>query len=203
MKKQALIITVIFLLSTFLFCGGKTENENQTVSGEQKSPEIPADSGISGDSMIELTKETVEQMYDRIVIAKAPPFTLFDLNKTKLTLNDYDNYVLIVNFFSMYSTESKRFLPTLSFIHNNFRDKRFSVLGVCIDQDAVSNLKNFAEINQIPYPILYSLDGRVIKNYGVTTTPHSFLIDKKGNIVGQFVGGRNQQKIEQIIELFL
>ncbi len=47
------------------------------------------------------------------------------------------------------------------------------------------NNKDFAEANQIKFPILMDQDGKVGKLYGAMTTPHIFVIDKNGKIAYQ------------------
>ena len=52
------------------------------------------------------------------------------------------------------------------------------------------------------YPILIS-DAAAWTNYGVTTLPALFLIDREGRIVKQFGGGTDHKTIEQEVQRLL
>lgn len=103
----------------------------------------------------------------------------------------------------MESLQSRRLFPLLSSVHNKYRDSNFTVLAVVMDQNTRENFQEFADFNRLPYPIVYPLDSKIYTNYGVSGPPMSFLIDRKGNIVGYFIKNPGQKKLEKVIELFL
>jgi hypothetical protein len=45
------------------------------------------------------------------------------------------------------------------------------------------DIRDFAEKNKVPYPILDDRSGRVGRSFGARSTPHMFIIDKDGYIV--------------------
>jgi len=67
---------------------------------------------------------------------------------------------------------------------NKFKDKGvvFLAINSTGHQEAAKN-KEFAEQFKVSHPILDDSKGVVGREYGAQTTPHTFIVDTKGNIV--------------------
>jgi peroxiredoxin len=205
--KRLLLIFIVFLFLLTLDCGkpqseqGESET-TQTSTSSSDSPESPSDDESM--AFIEsLNREDIEEMYDRVSLGPAPDFKLYDLNRTEITLQDYKGYVILLTFWSMNSAESKSLIPLFTHVYDKYRDSGFAVLAVVMDQNTRENFQEFADFNRIPYRIVYPVTRAIYRNYGVGVPPLTYLIDRKGNIVGRFIDDPGQERLDKVIELFL
>ena len=91
----------------------------------------------------------------------------------------------------------------MSEVNNMFRDSGFTILGVCMDTREIKTIREYADFNKISFPIVYPQSQAIYQTYGVNQPGISFLIDRKGNVVGQFFGDPGREKLIRIINLFL
>jgi len=65
---------------------------------------------------------------------------------------------------------------------------KLAVIGISVDTDTRDQVASFAKSNNINYPVLFASPD-VVQAYGnIESIPTTFIIDKNGNIVNQFVG---------------
>ena len=121
----------------------------------------------------------------------APDFSLPDQSGKPITLSTFRGHPVILFFYP------KAFTTGCTAEVCSFRDgygaltaAGVTVLG--ISPDPPNTLKNFAEQNRLPFPLLSDTDGRVRAAYGVSHTlglfpqRKSFVIDPSGRIVHTF-----------------
>jgi len=206
MKRLIWTVISICLLLFSLQCGNSESEETQ--AGKENT-ETGSEINLTGDEqsiddlLENLDSESIEEIYDRVMLGKAPDFMVYDLNRTKITLEDYKDYVILLNFWSETSPISKRQFPILSTVQDKFRDSKFTVLGVFMDQKTREDIQEYADMNRLSYPIVYPIDRRIYNSYGVEMPGISILIDRKGNVVGHFYDDPGIERLEKVIELFL
>jgi peroxiredoxin len=206
MKRLLLIFVACLFLITFQ-CGGSQSEQSDSEPTQTSTPGSDSLGSPAVDesmAFIEgLDREDIEEMYDRVSLGPAPDFKLYDLNRAEITLQDYEGYVILLTFWSMNSLESKNLFPVLTQVHNKYRDSGFAVLAVVMDQNTREKFQEFADFNRLPYRIVYPVSRAIYSDYGVGVPPLTYLIDRKGNVVGRFVTNPGQAKLEKVIELFL
>lgn len=115
--------------------------------------------------------------------AKAPEFTLKDHAGKEHKLSDYKGKTVVLEWFNpgcpyvVRHYESK----TMKNLAEQYGTKDVVWLAVNTGGDP-QQMKTFAEHNKLPYPVLIDKDGQTAKAYGAKTTPHMFVIDRKGNL---------------------
>lgn len=134
---------------------------------------------------------------------KAPGFSLQDINDRTVRLSDYENHVVILNFFATWCPACISEIPDFIELMNKYGDKGFVIIGISVDRTRADEIRDFAVTNNINYPVLID-NGLVSDEYGpVRGIPATFIIDKKGNIVQQIVGAKNKDYFEEIIKPLL
>jgi peroxiredoxin len=119
-------------------------------------------------------------------MTKAPDFTLTSYDGKTVKLSDYAGKIVVLEWFNYecpfcrYNYEKTTVVNDLV---NKFRDKNVVLLAInSTGHETIAKDKEFAEQYKVNHPILDDSNGVVGKAYGAKTTPHTFIIDTKGNI---------------------
>jgi peroxiredoxin len=118
---------------------------------------------------------------------KAPDFALTNYDGKTVKLSDYAGKIVVLEWFS-YECPFARYnyekTTAVNDLVNKFKDKGvvFLAINSTGHQEAAKN-KEFAEQFKVSHPILDDSKGAVGREYGAQTTPHTFIVDTKGNIV--------------------
>ena len=81
-------------------------------------------------------------------------------------------------------------MPTKEKLFREFRDKDLMILAVSFHEpeDLVGD---FQKEFKLSFPVLFDPKGKVAKNYEFRGHPVTFLIDRKGFLVGKVIGERD------------
>lgn len=122
-------------------------------------------------------------------------FTLEDQNGNKISLSDYGDKIVVLEWTN----------PSCPFVQRHYREKTMVELAEKYKNKEVVWLavnsthymgnednKKWAEQHGVPYPILNDSSGEVGKIYGAKTTPHMYIIDKTVGLV--YEGGIDDDK---------
>ncbi len=80
-------------------------------------------------------------------------------------------------------------MPSLENLHQSFSGKQFVILGIDIQENRDSVLRQVQQYG-LSYDNLLDKNGEVSNLYGVRSTPAKFIIDTNGNLVGAALGYR-------------
>lgn len=119
----------------------------------------------------------------------APSFTLSDLEGKKVSLEDYRDKVVMIEFFTTWCLPCQMSAPDIQSVFEKYKDKGFYVIAISIDEgsNSIHSVKTFVKEYNISFPTLMD-DGRVSKKYGVFSIPTAFIIDRNGNIRNKHIG---------------
>jgi len=84
-------------------------------------------------------------------------------------------------------------LPSLESLRQQFKDDPFVILAIDIKESKDAVLKSVRK-NGLSYSNLLDTDGQVSAQFGVSSTPMKFLIDRQGNMVTAAMGYRDWAK---------
>lgn len=123
----------------------------------------------------------------------APLFTVRALTDGKeLKLEDFKGKPLLINFFSTDCPSCRTELPHIQEISQRAGD-RLEVL--VISNDTPAALLAYLRQESITLPAAYD-PGPAHRAYNVDTIPYLIVIDKEGNIQGDYVGGIKWSDVE-------
>jgi len=119
---------------------------------------------------------------------KAPAFTLEDVDGKKVSLSDFADKIVVLEWMNpgcpIWARHHKA--GTFRTLAEKYKDKGVVWLAINSTNSADKEKnKNFAETEKVPYPILDDHEGTVGKAYGAKTSPHMFVIDKHGRLAYQ------------------
>jgi peroxiredoxin len=121
----------------------------------------------------------------------APDFTFPGLDGKNTSLSDYKGKVVLVNIWATWCLPCVEEMPSMQKLYNEFNGKDFEILAVSIDAAGVDAVAPFMKKHKLSFPALMDPKGTIKSRYGVTGIPESFIIDKKGVLVGKIIGPRD------------
>ncbi|MBI3990250.1 MAG: TlpA family protein disulfide reductase [candidate division NC10 bacterium] len=120
---------------------------------------------------------------------EAPEFTTEMLDGKKVSLQDYRGKVVFLNFWASWCKPCKEEMPAMEELYQAFKDKGFVVVAVNV-KESQKQAAAFVKELKVTYPILLDPKGDVSVLYGAWALPLTYLIDRKGVVVGRAFGPR-------------
>lgn len=109
--------------------------------------------------------------------------------------------MLLVNVWATWCGPCRAEMPELQQLHNEHKAHGFKVVGVSVDENDVSAVKQFVTENKISFPIAFDPEGRVANILQTTVLPTSVLLDRNRKIVWRRVGRVQPADMKAIREL--
>jgi thiol-disulfide isomerase/thioredoxin len=131
--------------------------------------------------------------------ATAPDFSLPDLAGRTVSLSSFKGRVVLLDFWATWCEPCQEELPELVALHEKYKDRGFSVVGVSMDILGLKVVAPFARENRVPYPLLLS-GGMAPEGYPLPGFPAAFLIDRRGLIVRRYLGPKLSSDLARDIE---
>ncbi|MGV3617295.1 MAG: redoxin family protein [Fimbriimonas sp.] len=122
------------------------------------------------------------------------------LDGKAITLEDYAGKVVLIDFWATWCGPCVKAMPEMDKLFKRHADRGFAVLGVSIDE-VPKKAVDFQAKRKFAYPIL--LDDAKEPSWAawkVKAIPAIFLVDRKGQVVGQWRGKPDQKAIERAVE---
>jgi peroxiredoxin len=127
---------------------------------------------------------------------KAPDFSLQDLNGKKFGLNQFKGKVIFLNFWATWCSPCKEEMPSMEVLHQQFKEKNFILLAISVDYGGQKPVNEFINKYQYTFPVLLDPKCKTLDLLQVKGIPTTFLIDKKGRMVGKAIGPRDWKSPE-------
>lgn len=118
----------------------------------------------------------------------APAMTT--LSGQPVTLEQYRGRVVLLDVWATWCPPCVAALPRLQALHNRYRAKGFSVVGVSLDEGGASTVRPFVTRRKLTYPLLLDTQGTasVQRTLKIERLPALFLIDASGRIIRRWTG---------------
>ncbi|MBI1226448.1 MAG: redoxin domain-containing protein [Bacteroidetes bacterium] len=133
---------------------------------------------------------------------EAPDFTMNDRDGNPVKLSDFRGKVMLVDFWASWCGPCRRENPHVVELYHHYHDKGFDVLGVSLDKTKEPWLAAI-EKDGLVWNHVSDLKGwsnDAAKLYGVTSIPHTVLVDKDGKILARNL--RGDQLTAKLQEIF-
>ncbi|MFH1288443.1 MAG: redoxin domain-containing protein [bacterium] len=130
----------------------------------------------------------------------APNFTLPDIDGKNVSLTDFSGKVIILDFWATWCPPCRSEIPHFVELYDTYKDKGLVIIGIDVDpKENASVLKPFAAQYGITYPLLLGTEQVENLYGGIQYIPTTFIIDRNGNIIQEFVGGKAKSVFEEAI----
>jgi cytochrome c biogenesis protein CcmG/thiol:disulfide interchange protein DsbE len=118
---------------------------------------------------------------------RAPDFTLPSVDGKTITLSQLRGKVVLLDFWATWCAPCRLAIPHLNDLYKAYRKRGLEIIGVSLDKGSQERVRRFAVSMGIQYLIIMA-DDEVVKNYGISPIPTTFLIDRDGYISSKWVG---------------
>ena len=168
--RAAIIIVIISVISWIFQRVGQARREDQQMVRQEGQLET-------------LNIEPVEKTL-------APDFLLKDLDGTTIRLHDLRGKVVLLNFWATWCPTCRFEMPSMEALHKEFSSQGLAVLAVALRESA-EDVQSFYKEHNISFPALLDHNGKASELYETWSLPTTFLINKRGYIVGKVIGYRD------------
>lgn len=135
----------------------------------------------------------------------ATDFTLNDLEGKSRSLSDWDQQVVLVNFWAPWCPPCREEVPDFIELQEKYAAQGFTIVGITVDTQ--ENAQTFADTMGINYPVLIAEDAGIelAKKYGnkVGALPYTAVIDREGNITFRHRNALSYEAAETVIKQHL
>lgn len=135
---------------------------------------------------------------------RAPEATFTLLSGQKLDTEQLKGKVYLVNFWATSCTTCMKEMPTMVQTYEKYKGRGLEFVAVAMSYDPPMYVVNYAQSRQLPFKVAMDSDGSVAKQYGnVQLTPTTFVVDRNGKVLKQYVGEPEYAELDKLIETAL
>lgn len=124
----------------------------------------------------------------RGITSQAPHLVLKDYGGETVRVDDYTNQVTLLVFWATWCAPCIMEIPALMKLHEKYRDSRFRVISINVDDPEGSKVRSIADQYGINYPLLVGNDDSMKRFGGINSLPTSFIIGTDGKIKEKLQG---------------
>jgi peroxiredoxin len=120
---------------------------------------------------------------------RAPTFSSWDLNGTKVSLADFKGRPVLLTFWATWCTVCRDELPALQRIQDRYQSTGFTILAINYRETDNRRLKQYLDELHVNLKAVIDPEGTIASAYGVQIgLPVNVLLDRTGMVVQVIVG---------------
>lgn len=119
-----------------------------------------------------------------------PKISMKSLDGKTQTLEDFKGKVVFLNFWATWCGWCKREMPSMEKLYKAFKDKGLEILAVDV-REPPEKIKPFWDKYGLTFHSFLDKNGMASLAFGVRGMPATFLIDRRGRVVGSAPGYRD------------
>ena len=136
---------------------------------------------------------------EQLIGRKAPEFFAESINGKPVSLSNYPESPIILNFWASWCPPCRDETPHFEKIWRLYKEKDVVVIGINVQDDLNSANEYISEFD-VTFVNGMDKNGRIMVDYGVTGLPVTFFLDREGMIIGRWVGSISASSLESRVE---
>ena len=135
----------------------------------------------------------------------APAFSLSSLQRQTVTEASLHGKVTLINFWFPSCPGCVTEMPKLIQMSKDYQGKDFQIIAISIPNrsDPLPVVEAYARTHQLPFTVLYDAQGKTQQDYRVIAAPTSFLVNRQGQVVKNFVGEPDFTEVYRLTDQLL
>jgi peroxiredoxin len=132
---------------------------------------------------------------------EAPEVRFAALSGEQFSTSDLRGKVVLVNFWATWCTTCVQEMPKFTDTYRKFAPRGYEMIAVAVQSDHPNNVAAFTQKRALPFKVALDGDGDIAKQFGrVRITPTSFLIDKNGRVLKEYIGEPDWAEFHALVE---
>lgn len=180
---------------------------NGTNANMEKQEETKEETEKNQTASSEENKTEEEENASETEVFPAMDFTLKDQFGNEHTLSDYKGKTVFLNFWATWCGPCRSEMPDIQKLYEAYDtegEDAVIILGVAApglgQEKDEAGIKAFLDENGYTYPTVMDTTGELFAQYGISSFPTTFMIDRDGNIFGYVSGALNEDMMKSIIK---
>lgn len=132
-----------------------------------------------------------------------PDFKLKDVDGADFDSSSLKGKVAIVDFWATWCPPCRMEVPHFQALHEKYNDQGLEIIGISLDSEGAYNVKPFMKKNNVTYKMLIGDDQVTNAFGGIRAIPTTFVVDRNGKVVKEYVGYRGPEVFEEDIKSLL
>ncbi len=137
-----------------------------------------------------------------LVGKKAPSFVAPKVGGQLVSLENYKNKPLVLNFWASWCPPCRDETPGMERIWRKYEDQGVVILGINV-QDGEKEAERYISEFGVTFSNALDLDGSITVDYGVTGLPVTFFIDNDSVVIGRWVGSISEDRLDNWVSNLL
>ena len=137
-----------------------------------------------------------------LVGKKAPSFVAPKVGGQLVSLENYKNKPLVLNFWASWCPPCRDETPGMERIWRKYEDQGVVILGINV-QDGEKEAERYISEFGVTFSNALDLDGSITVDYGVTGLPVTFFIDNDSVVTGRWVGSISEDRLDNWVSNLL
>lgn len=165
----------------------------------------PTPAAIVAESDAEAPESSQPPGQGRTEAIPAPDFTLTDQNGETHTLSDYRGKIVFLNFWATWCGPCRNEMPDIQALYEDWDLNEGEVVILSIAgpnqgrEGSVDHIKSFLSENGYTYPVLMDESGDAFGQYGISSFPTTFMINKDGDVFGLVRGAVSREFMDSMV----
>ena len=131
----------------------------------------------------------------------APQVKFTTLKGETLSTSDLRGKVVMINFWATSCVTCVGEMPKIIETYNKYHSQGFDTIAVAMSYDPPNYVLNYTEKNKLPFKVALDVQGDLARSFGdIRLTPTTFIIDRRGNIVKQYLGEPDFVQLHALLE---
>ena len=131
----------------------------------------------------------------------APEVRFAALSGEQFSTSDLRGKVVLVNFWATWCTTCVQEMPKFTDTYRKFAPRGYEMIAVAVQSDHPNNVAAFTQKRALPFKVALDGDGDIAKQFGrVRITPTSFLLDKNGRVLKEYIGEPDWAEFHALVE---